>query len=135
AFSFDQARRQANAQYVAFFADCEHEVKKVTSGVRVCLAFNLILKPARKSVGGSSDTKADPKLQRAVNDWLRRRGSDPLVFALEHQYTNAGLKPGLLKGADRELHRQIAAVCESADCRLFFGQVSRHLCQSADDGS
>lgn len=107
----------------------------MTSGVRICLAFNLFLKPRRKSRNGLSDSTADPKLQRAVNDWLRPRGSDPLVFALEHQYTKAGLKPGLLKGADRELYRQVAAVCQSADCRLHLGQVSRHLCQFADDGS
>ncbi|MEX1224049.1 MAG: 2OG-Fe(II) oxygenase [Pirellulales bacterium] len=133
-FSFNKTGQQS-AQYVAFFADCEHEVKKVTSGVRVCLAFNLILKPARKSGGGASSSQVDPKLQRAVNEWLRHRGSDPLVFALEHQYTKTGLKPDLLKGADRELHRHVAAVCRSSDCLLHFGQVSRHLCQGADDGS
>lgn len=133
--SLDQVSQQASAQYVAFYADCEHEVKKITSGVRVCLAFNLILKPVRKSGSRSSDSQADPKLRRAVNDWLRHRASAPLVFALEHQYTDAGLKPSLLKGADRELHRQVVAVCQSADCRMHFGQVSRHLCQFADDGS
>jgi hypothetical protein len=134
-FSFDEARKQSKPQFVTLFADCEHEVKKVTSGVRVCLAFNLTLRPARRSRGGSSDSRADPKLQQAVNEWLRHRGSDPLVFALEHQYTEGGLKPDLLKGTDRELHRNVAAVCGSAGCLLHFGQVSRHLCQFADDGS
>ena len=32
----------SEVSYAAFFADCEHEVKPVTSGNRVCLVFNLL---------------------------------------------------------------------------------------------
>ncbi len=45
-FAFEVARKQSKAEFVAFFADCKHEVKKVTTGVRVCLTFNLMLKDA-----------------------------------------------------------------------------------------
>lgn len=134
-FSFSEARVQKRSQYVAFFADCEHEVKKVTSGVRVCLAFNLILKPNRKRIKPNPDSSVDEALLSQVRDWFQRRASDPLVFALDHQYTEAGLKPGHLKGADKELHYNVAAVAESLGSRLYFGQVQRHLCQFADDGS
>ncbi|TWU02895.1 2OG-Fe(II) oxygenase [Stieleria varia] len=135
AFSFPKARAQKQSQYVAFFADCEHEVAKVTSGVRVCLAFNLILKPKRKGSKRGSDPAVDAALLSQVRNWFQHRASDPLVFALEHQYTEAGLKPGYLKGADKELHRSVATVAESLGSRLYFGQVERHLCQFADDGS
>lgn len=134
-FDADKARKQATAEYIAFFADCVHEVKPVTSGVRVCLAFNLILQTSEKSSRRLPETNADPKLLRAIGDWQRHRSAEPIVFALEHQYTEAGLRPELLKGADLELHRQVAAVCEATNCVLHFGQVSRHLCQFADDGS
>ena len=110
-------------------------MKKVTSGVRVCLAFNLILKPKRNRTKRGSGSAVDPALLNQVRDWFQRRASDPLVFALDHQYTEAGLKPGHLKGADKELHRSVAAVAESLGSRLYFGQVERHLCQFADDGS
>ena len=119
---------------MAFFADCEHEVKQVTSGVRVCLTFNLILEPERKSQKPSSTSPLDPALFKQVAAWFRHRPSHPLVFALDHQYTEAGLTPSRLKGTDKELHKNIVAVAKSLDCRLYFGQVERHLCQFADDG-
>ena len=134
-FSFDAARQQLNAEYVAFFSDCQHEVKKVTSGVRICLAFNLMLQPESKSPKKSKDQKSDPKLLRTVEDWILHRAELPIVFALEHQYTSGGLSPSLLKGADAQLFEQLTYVAEEADCKLHFGQVSRHLCQYADDGS
>ena len=33
------------------------------------------------------------------------------------------------------MFEQLTAVAEDADCKVHFGQVSRHLCQHADDGS
>ncbi len=134
-FSFDDARSQKQPQYLAFYADCEHEVKRVTLGVRVCLAFNLILSPKKKSRESISDSTVDPALQNQIAGWIQNRPFDPLVFTLEHQYTKAGLMPSRLKGADKELHRHVAAIAQSLNCRLFFGQVERHLCQFADDGS
>lgn len=134
-FTFDTARQESNAEFVVFFADCQHEVKKVTSGVRLCLAFNLILQPETKSNKKKSDQKSDPKLLSSVEDWIRHRTELPIVFALEHQYTSGGLSPRLLKGADAQLFEQLTAVAEDADCKVHFGQISRHLCQHADDGS
>lgn len=72
--------------------------------------------------------------QATLSYWMRHRAGDPLVFAFEHQYTESGLKPSLLKGADQELHTQVAAAADELDCHLHLGQVSRHLCQHADDG-
>lgn len=134
-FSFDEARSQKQPQFVAFFADCEHEVKKVTSGVRVCLTYNLIIGPERKSKSTASKSKVDSALRGQVVSWIRHRPSTPLVFALDHQYTEAGLTPPRLKGTDKELHQSVEAVANSLRCRLYFGQVERHLCQHADDGS
>ncbi|MEZ6119708.1 MAG: 2OG-Fe(II) oxygenase [Pirellulaceae bacterium] len=134
-FLFQEAKSQKQPQYVAFFADCQHEVKKVTSGVRVCLAFNLFLKPERKSRQATSSSAVDPALQKQVADWFRSYPSDPLVFALDHQYTAAGLKPSHLKGTDRELYQNVVAVAGEQNYQLYFGQVERHLCQFADDGS
>jgi predicted 2-oxoglutarate/Fe(II)-dependent dioxygenase YbiX len=45
--TFDEAAAGRMPCYAAFYADCEHEVERVTSGVRLCLAYNLVLKPKR----------------------------------------------------------------------------------------
>jgi hypothetical protein len=36
-------------KFAAFYADCEHEVRPITEGNRVCLVYNLILERAAKS--------------------------------------------------------------------------------------
>jgi len=133
-FDFGQARLEQAAEYVAFYADCEHEVERVESGVRVCLAFNLIVKPSGKRKRKPSDA-ADPVVVDALSDRLAAHPQKPIVFPLDHHYTAAGLKPNLLKGADREIAEQVRLASEQLGCRLYFGQVSRHLCQHADDGS
>ncbi len=35
--------------FAAFYADCEHEVKPITAGNRVCLVYNLIQQPGAKN--------------------------------------------------------------------------------------
>src|SRR5262249_31123390 len=45
---FEQAAHGQAPCYAAFYADCEHEVERVTHGVRLCLAYNLVLKTKRE---------------------------------------------------------------------------------------
>ena len=129
---FELASKEQHTQFTAFYADCRHEVTKVTSGVRVCLAFNLLLKPQKKT--RQTKGSVDSPLQRQVLAWTEHRPADPLLFALEHQYTKDGLSSSRLKGNDRELFKNVSAVANAVDCHLFFGQVERHLCQSAFSG-
>jgi predicted 2-oxoglutarate/Fe(II)-dependent dioxygenase YbiX len=133
---FSQARLEQAAQYVAFYADTEHSVSRVTSGVRVCLAYNLVLKQGkkkRKSMPSDADA-AKIAVRSAVSEWMEKNPKDPMVVALEHQYTQAGLKPTLLKGVDREIADLLIDASQNLDCHLHIGMVSRHLCQFADDG-
>jgi predicted 2-oxoglutarate/Fe(II)-dependent dioxygenase YbiX/ATP:corrinoid adenosyltransferase len=136
-FGFSQAKRQEACDYVAFYADCLHEVRKVTSGVRVCLSYNLSLKAKRKTKRKASpNAKVNPvtPLVSAINNWTQTRPATPLVFAMEHQYTSGGLKPDLLKGKDRTMAKHLIAAADQANCCLHFGQVERHLIEHAMDG-
>ena len=133
-FKFEEAARGGAACYAAFYADCEHEVERVTRGRRVCLSYNLVLNRATRSAAtkpaASSDALAD-----SMKSWVVRQPARPLVFALEHHYSQRGLSLDLLKGADRQLAELIVPAAESADCLVHLAQVSRHLLQFADDGS
>jgi hypothetical protein len=122
--------------YAAFYADCEHEVQRVTHGVRICLAYNLVLKPKREkpAVAGNPAAPADI-LTEAIQSWVATQPTKPLVFALEHHYTQRGLSRDLLKGADRQLTELVVPAAENTDCLVYLAQVSRHLLQFADDGS
>jgi Rps23 Pro-64 3,4-dihydroxylase Tpa1-like proline 4-hydroxylase len=40
--NFADATNNFKIPYVTFYADCEHEIKPITSGYRVCLVYNLV---------------------------------------------------------------------------------------------
>ncbi|MBU1800870.1 2OG-Fe(II) oxygenase [Nocardioides sp.] len=102
---------------VAFYADRRHEVRPVRSGYRVALTFNLML------TGPAPTAEAGPAAQtarhlgehfgsRATTSYGRDLGEPTrLVFLLDHEYTQAGLKSGRFKGADAE---RIAILQEAA---------------------
>jgi hypothetical protein len=134
--TFQEAAAGKTSCYAAFYADCEHEVQRVAGGVRLCLAYNLVLTPKRrKSPAPAASSTSIDLLAESLRCWITKQRSKPLVFALEHQYTTHGRSLDLLKGADRRLADHVVAAAERADCLVHLAQVSRHLLQFADDGS
>ncbi len=111
---FTEAAHGQAPCYAAFYADCEHEVHRVTRGMRVCLAYNLVLKAAPHSAG--KPVAADDPVARAMRSWGHAQPGEPLVFALDHHYSQRGLKLDLLKGTDRQLADTVVAAAEKADC-------------------
>ncbi len=132
--TFKEAAAGKEARFAAFYADCEHEVERVTHGVRIALAYNLVLKPGKAADPAKPTAPADA-LVGAIQSWVARQPAEPLVFALEHHYTERGLSLELLKGADRQLAELVVPAAAQADCLVHLAQVSRHLAQFADDGS
>ncbi|HUY32790.1 MAG TPA: 2OG-Fe(II) oxygenase [Pirellulales bacterium] len=133
--TFDEAATGNAPCYAAFYADCEHEVQRVTGGVRLCLAYNLVLKPKRSNSLAAKPVAPPDALAESIGSWVASQPAKPLVFALEHHYTARGLALDLLKGADRRLADLVVAAAERTDCLSHLAQVSRHLSQFADDGS
>ncbi|MFV0445959.1 MAG: 2OG-Fe(II) oxygenase, partial [Planctomycetaceae bacterium] len=132
-FDFKSATEEKSAEYVAFYADCEHAVEKVTRGRRLALAYNLVLKP---QTGRSRKPKASPSevLSHALRTWASTNPGEPLMFALEHLYTPKSLSLKLLKGHDRALADAVVAAAEETDGIVHLAQVERHVNQHADDG-
>jgi hypothetical protein len=132
--AFEEAASGEAACFAAFYADCEHEVERVTHGVRIALAYNLVLKPEKPSDAAKRTAPAD-RLTEALGSWAARQLAKPIVFALDHHYTQRGLSFDLLKGADRQLADMVVPAAERAGCLVYLAQVTRHLLQFADDGS
>jgi hypothetical protein len=133
---FEQAATGKAPCYVAFYADCEHDVQRITHGVRLCLAYNLVLNPkGTKGAAAGKRTAPTDMLSESIKSWVATRPGNPLVFALEHHYTQRGLSLDLLKGADRQLAELVVPAAQNANCLVHLAQVSRHLLQFADDGS
>lgn len=132
---FQEAAAGIAPCYAAFYADCEHEVRRVSHGIRLALAYNLVLKPNRARRVADKPATADDKLSGSISTWAATRPRTPLVFALEHQYTERSLSLDLLKGADRQLADAVVSAAEKTDCLVNLAHVSRQLSQFADDGS
>jgi hypothetical protein len=94
----------------AFYADCYHEVKEVTSGYRVSLTYNLILKNYKGVLDEFLNKDFDQRLKTSLKkyfdngDSLKNRDLQKpkkFIYLLDHQYTESSLSWDLLKNADR----------------------------------
>ena len=106
--------------HAAFYADCEHEIRPVTEGHRVCLVYNLLLTGDKAIPTEAPDYAAEVA---AIATELEARCREPgtsgkLVWVLEHDYSEAGLSFGTLKNVDAAIGRVLAAAAERADCAL-----------------
>ena len=120
--------------FIAFYADCHHEVRPVTEGYRIVLTYNLMLE-------GEGEVAAAPRAPQetvaALAECLReyfgsplpprysweaddppRDPPDRLVFLLDHEYTASGLGWHLLKGEDAARVALLRAAAERAGCEV-----------------
>jgi hypothetical protein len=109
--------------FVAFYADCRHEVKPVKSGYRVTLTLNLLADSQTDAQGaGPVSDLAHRLTEHFTTPAMRRYGRtdlDPpnrLVYLLDHEYTQRGLNWNRLKGVDAERAALLRAAAKGAGC-------------------
>lgn len=108
--------------YAAFYADCEHEVKKVRSGHRIALVFNLLIEPKgnEKLLTAPDYTNEIDAISKELQTWCKNENAtNKLIWILDHEYSEAGLSFGALKNGDRAVAGALALASEQADCELF----------------
>ena len=112
--------------FAAFYADCLHEVRPVTSGVRATLIYNLVRAGAgpRPQPPGYDAERA--RVVDLLSGWANRSEDAPekIVLALEHAYTPAELGFAALKGADAAVAGVLAAAAPEAGWDLHLALVS-----------
>lgn len=84
--------------FAAFYADCDHEVKPLKSGYRICLVYNLIQKTAGSKIELQSIQNHVDKL---ANVFSQHPDLQPYIVLLGHQYTPANFSYEGLKLNDR----------------------------------
>lgn len=55
--------------YAAFYADCDHEVRPLLSGHRVCLVYNLLQTATGKPISATDLTKQIGEMTALLEDW------------------------------------------------------------------
>ncbi len=114
------------ARYVAFYADCRHEVTPVKSGYRVCLVYNLA-SASKKQPAAPHHAEAVAEAAQLLKKLFS--ASEPLnklAIPFTHQYTEAGFDPKQLKGADRAHAEVLIRAAQSLDYECYFALLMLH---------
>ena len=116
--------------FVAFYADCRHEVRPVTSGYRVVLTYNLLLSAAHgtASTPGPGETA---ELAACLEEHFAEHRR--LVYLLDHQYTARGMSWTHLKGVDAERVRLLDAAAGASGCEIALALADVHESWSASE--
>ena len=90
-----------NTGYAAFYADCDHEVKPLKSGYRVCLVYNLIQKQAGKTIELASIQTYSDRIADSIKNYEAKHPKESYIILLGHQYTPENFSFDHLKLNDR----------------------------------
>jgi hypothetical protein len=131
---------------VAFYADCKHEVLRVTSGYRITLTYNLLLHGETSRPDGDDGTVAEladllrEHFSTSVPRYYGGHAAGPpnrLVYLLDHEYTPRGLNWRRLKGADSSRVALLRAAADKAGCESVLALAdirTTHSAFPADEG-
>ncbi len=129
--------------FIAFYADCHHEICPVKQGYRIVLTYNLMLEGGGATAAANVAETA-PETVGALAARLRQHFETPLpsrrwekdassreppsrlVYLLDHQYTRRGLAWHLLKGEDAARAAVFRAAAELAGCEMVLALAEVH---------
>lgn len=113
-------------RYVAFYADCRHEVTPVKSGHRVCLVYNLA-SAGKKQPEAPHHAAAVGEAARLLKEMFSAPESlSKLAIPFTHQYTEASFGPTQLKGGDRARAEVLIRAAQSLDYECYFALLMLH---------
>lgn len=120
--------------WAAFYCDCEHELRPVSSGHRLALVYSLCLPPDEASGGWPlpDDEPEVTALQGLLEAWDCE--DDLRAIILDHRYSREGLSWAGLKGRDRARANVLRRAAERADCRVALATWELWLHQPAWEG-
>lgn len=121
----------ADIKFIAFYSDCQHEVKEILDGHRVVVTYNLVAESkvslTEKKIG--VDTAHKEALKEAMLNALMEHevcsyASIPsITYLLNHQYTKHGLSWNLLRGADKLRVELIKMAAQEAKCDVLLALI------------
>ncbi|MDR0231676.1 MAG: 2OG-Fe(II) oxygenase [Dysgonamonadaceae bacterium] len=112
--------------YAAFYADCDHEVKPVTSGYRIHLIYNLVQqKSAKKPQPFSLETCVEELVP--ILKEQQEKSAEPLIVLLGHQYTPENFSQDSLELDDRPKAELLLRAAQKANCYAKMCLVTSYL--------
>lgn len=141
----EAGRSRSKLTFLAFYADCRHEVRPVTRGQRVTLTYALELvgepEPAPWSRHAQEALTSLVEKHFATEVVLGWRGElalpDRWVYLLDHQYTPRTLSWRKLKGRDAEIAAALRRAAEEGEHDVFLATAEVHetwMCEAERRG-
>lgn len=112
--------------YVAFFADCDHEIKPITSGYRVSLVYNLLQSKGSQKLGQSEMSSQIDEMATLLKSMSNSIANKPKAVLLEHQYTPANFSLHSLKHHDRPRAELLLEAAKKAGYFAELGLVTHY---------
>jgi predicted 2-oxoglutarate/Fe(II)-dependent dioxygenase YbiX len=118
--------------FAAFYSDCVHEMRPVTSGHRLTLVYNMVRarKAKEKAPKPPSYERELAEVTALLQRWVSGKdlpsddSPEKLIYPLEHAYTPAELAFDRLKNADAAVAGLLVAAAEKAACDIHVALVS-----------
>lgn len=119
--------------YAAFYADCDHEIKPLTSGYRICLVYNLVQQTSGKIIQPTSVENHAQRLAEIFTEEQRLGHTKPHIIVLGHQYTPENFSLGQLKLNDRPKAEALLQAAQKAGCYAKMCLVTSYLAGAPED--
>jgi hypothetical protein len=142
------AKAATQLEILAFYADCHHEIRPVTSGHRVALVYRLCaampaaarefqLAPEQieSLVHAIASHFATPQSVRYPRAGPTTFVPEKLIYLLDHQYTPQGLAWSKLKGADAVRAAALREVATALDLDIHLALADVHEVWSCESSS
>ena len=127
-FDYSGPDCHSNCYFTSFYADCQHEVEKVTKGYRLCLIYNLMYQGLDECPAPADNQKQVSAIVSAMKQWGEDTESDDcpgmMTYLLEHKYCKASLTFKLFKNCDRAVADVLTQAKAEVEFDFYVGQVN-----------
>ena len=120
--------------YAAFYADCDHEIKPVTDGYRVCLVYNLVQEKASDKIEPATVQTHALQLAAVIKEQEKSGELNPYIVLLGHQYTPENFSKQSLKLNDRHKAEILFGAAQSLGFYAKLCLVTSYLSGSPEGG-
>ncbi|HNI43874.1 MAG TPA: 2OG-Fe(II) oxygenase [Chitinophagales bacterium] len=121
-----EAVRNYQYSFAAFYADCDHEVRPLLSGYRVCMVYNLVQTKTNISALSANSLLEDIEYCTELLQQHESEFASPKAILLEHQYTPENFSMDHLKLDDLPRVRVLLAAAEKAGFFARLGLVTHY---------
>ena len=125
--NFSEDSGDYKIDFAAFYADCDHEVRPLTSGYRICLVYNLIQQKSSNKIQLTALETYVDKLAAIFTSQRQEGITKPNIVLLGHQYTPENFSEDQLKLNDRPKAAVILRAAQKAGCYAKMCLVTSYL--------